>query len=267
VKGKKFASSRNGRACFQELHRHILGQGNAHALGLSIMDKINATKYDGQTKNWNFDKYVAAHVDLHNQAEHLAPYGFNLVTGHVKVNAFTRNISEKAGFGPVAMSILSDASLQDDFDRVKQLYVDYYRRHLLHATGLAGGSGLRSVSAINTGGAKENKKRKADEPFRAKIPTQAQMDSCKVKLKTYSTDEYAKLDWIAKYKLRKMRQDAKKAENHGTPRGATSTVSSVTFSETTDGNGGGTNTVVTQGSSGSNSGNPALVRPNVADRH
>jgi len=265
VKGKKFATSRNGRACFQELHRHILGQGNAHSLGLAIMDKLNATKYDGQTKNWNFDKYVAAHVDLHNQAEHLAPYGFTLVTGHVKVNAFTRNISEKAGFGPVAMSILSDASLQGDFDRVKQLYVDYYRRHLLHATGVMGGSGPRSVSSVKTGGERENKKRKSDEPFRAKVPTQAQMDGCKVKLRTYSKDEYEKLDWIAKYKLRKMRQDAKNAEN-GAARGATSTVSSVTFGEST-GEGGGSNTVVTTGSSGSNSGNPALVRPNVADRH
>lgn len=129
-----------------------------------------------------------------------------------------------------------------------------------------GGSGPRSVSSVKTGGERENKKRKSDETFRAKVPTQAQMDGCKVKLKTYSKDEYEKLDWIAKYKLRKMRQDAKNAENNGAARGATSTVSSVTFGEST-GEGGGSNMVVTTDSSGSNSGNPALVRPNVADRH
>jgi hypothetical protein len=68
VKGKKHASSRNGRACFMELHCHILGHGNTHTMGLAIMDKLNATKFDGPTKNWMFDKYVSAHVDLHNQA-------------------------------------------------------------------------------------------------------------------------------------------------------------------------------------------------------
>ena len=84
------------------------------------MDKLQATKYDGsQTKNWNFDKYVMAHVDLHNQAEHLKSYGFTSVTGYVKVNAFTRNIAEKAGFGLVAMTVLSDPTLADDFERVK----------------------------------------------------------------------------------------------------------------------------------------------------
>ena len=201
VKGKKLASSRNGRACFMELHRHILGHGNTHTMGLAIMDKLNATKFDGPTKNWTFDKYVSAHVDLHNQAEQLVSHGFEAISGHVKVNLFTRNISERAGFGPVAMSIIADSTLQGDFDRVKQLYVDYYRRHLVHATGLTGGSAQRSVSAVNTGGGdsgnRGRKKRKTDGTFGGNVPSQQQPfdlrqfelkeEERSIKLKRYSS--------------------------------------------------------------------------------
>jgi hypothetical protein len=264
VKGKKLASSRNGRACFMELHRHILGHGNTHTMGLAIMDKLNATKFDGPTKNWTFDKYVSAHVDLHNQAEQLVSHGFQAISGHVKVNLFTRNISERAGFGPVAMSIIADSTLQGDFDRVKQLYVDYYRRHLVHATGLTGGSAQRSVSAVNTGGGdsgnKGRKKRKTDGTFGGNVPSQQQLDACRVKLKNYSTDEYKKLDWISKYKLRLMRMEAAKPSGGGpTPHGSSSTVSAIT-QET---HAPDSATVATQSTTGSNSTNPALVRPNT----
>ncbi len=262
VKGKKLASSRNGRACFMELHRHILGHGNTHTMGLAIMDKLNATKFDGPTKNWTFDKYVSAHVDLHNQAEQLVSHGFEAISGHVKVNLFTRNISERAGFGPVAMSVIADSTLQGDFDRVKQLYVDYYRRHLVHATGLTGGSAQRSVSAVNTGGGdsgnKGRKKRKTDGTFGGNVPSQQQLDACKVKLKTYSADEYKKLDWVSKYKLRLLRMEAAKTSGGGsTPRGSASTVSAITQETHVP----ETATVATQPTSGSNSTNPALVRP------
>jgi hypothetical protein len=248
VKGKPFARTRNGRLCFQELHRHLLGQNNAHQLGQALVDKLQTIKYDGQTKNWNFDKYVAAHVDIHNQALHLEPYGFNTMTRYVKVNAFTRNISEKAGFGPVAMSVLADPTLQDDFDRVKQLYNNYHRRHLLHATGTTGGIGPRSVH----------------DGYRGKVPTQAQLDACKVMLRHFTSDDYNKLDWISKYKLNVMRRERDGGGKK--PRAATSTVSSLTHSEGTTDNADGGNqppTVVTHDSSGStsNSGNPALVCP------
>jgi len=266
VKGQKFAKARNGRACYLAMHRHVLGQNNVHQQGQNIIDKLYATVYNGPTKNWTFDKYVSAHIDLHNQADALKEYGFNNLTGYVKVNAFTRNISDKAGFGPVAFSVLADNTLSDDFDRVKQLYVDYYRRHLLHAGGTTASSGPRAVSALKTG-APPGKKRKPDEPFKARVPTQVQLDSCKVQLKAYSDEEYSKLDWIARYKLRKMRLDKSNSERNNSSRGAKSTVSSLTQGvASTDGAGNQPSAASTRGSSGSNSTNPALVRPNVADR-
>jgi hypothetical protein len=232
-----------------ELHRHILGQGNTHNMGLAIMDKLNATKFDGPTKNWNFDKYVSAHVDLHNQAEQLVAHGFHDITGHVKVNIFTRNISEKAGFGPVAMSIIADSTLQGDFNRVKQLYVDYYRRHLLHATGLTGGNAQRNVSAVNTGGTnggnKQHKKRKSDDSFSGRIPTQKELDACKVKLQTYSTDDYKKLDWVSKYKLHRMRNAAAGGSGRSNSRSSASAVSALTQETIPE-----STTVVTQATTG-----------------
>ena len=97
-----------GKPCLQELHWHLLEQNNAHQLGQKLMDKLHATRYDRQTKNWKFNKYVAVHVNIHNQALNLEPHGFNTMTRYVKVNAFTQNISEKARFGPVAMNVLAD---------------------------------------------------------------------------------------------------------------------------------------------------------------
>ncbi len=103
------------------------------------------------------------------------------------------------------MSIIADLTLQGDFDQVKQLYVDYYRRHLVHATGLTDGSAQHSVLAVNTGGGnggnKGRKKRKTGSTFGGNIPTKQQLDACKVKLRDYSNDEYKQLDWISRYKL------------------------------------------------------------------
>lgn len=124
------------------------------------------------------------------------------------------------------------------------------------------------MSAVKTGGSGGGKKRKSDDTFRAKVPTQAQLDACKVKIKAYSDEEYSKLDWISRFKLRKVRQEQKDSQRGGQARAAHSTVSSVTIPEGT-GDGGGrdqSSTASTRGTSGSNSSNPALVRPNVADR-
>ena len=266
VKNAPSARNQNGRLCFRELHRYILGDNNVHQLGQVLLDKLNATKYDGPTKNWTFTKYVTAHVNLHNQAFHLEKYGYQGMTGYAKVNAFTRNISERAGFGAVAMSVFADASLADDFEKVKNLYVDFHRRHLLAASGSGNTASARSVSAVKTGTG--DKKRKSTSEFRGKVPTQVQLDNCKVQNRAYSSDEYKALDWIARYKLHVMRKDS--GGNSGKrARGASSTVSSLTQTDAGDDAAGGTDaTVVTgaSGGSGSNSTNPALVRPNPADR-
>ena len=129
------------------------------------------------------------------------------------MNTFTRNIAEKASFGPVAMMVLSDPTLADDFERVKQLYVDYHQHHLLHASGMTGASGPRSVAAVKTSGTGGGKKHKLNDTFRAKVPTQAQLDACKVKIKAYTDKEYSKLDWISRYKLCKVRQEQKNTEH------------------------------------------------------
>ncbi len=98
--------------------------------------------------------------------------------------------------------------------------------------------------------------------------TQAQLDACKVTIKHYTSDEYNKLDWISKYKLNIMRREHEGGGKK--PRTNTSTVSSLTHSEGTTDNADEGNhppTVVTHdGGSTSNSGNPALVRPNP-ERH
>ena len=65
---KKLQASRNGRACFRALHTHLLGGINATHLGLQIIAQLRQLKYEGNRKNFSFDKFVAKHVDLHNQA-------------------------------------------------------------------------------------------------------------------------------------------------------------------------------------------------------
>lgn len=216
---KKLQAQRNGRACFRALHNHLLGGINSTHLGLQIIAQLRLLKYEGNCKNFPFDKFVAKHIDLHNQAEALKAHGFRELTEEMKVDIFLRGISSNAGLESVKNTVLSDESFMSDFERVKIHYVAYVRQRAAYDPPPA-----RNVSAVSSG--KGKGKSYSGGSGKAK-PTAAEIAACPIKLKHYSKEEYAKLSAIEKAKLHQLRHptDAKKASGSKRTVSAISTTS------------------------------------------
>ena len=69
IKGK------NGRQVWQILHTILLSGDRITTTGSAIVAKLQTFTYDGDKKNFNFDKYVTLHVEQHNLHADLTEYG------------------------------------------------------------------------------------------------------------------------------------------------------------------------------------------------
>jgi len=216
---KKLQASRNGRACFRALHTHLLGGINATHLGLQIIAQLRQLKYEGNRKNFSFDKFVAKHVDLHNQAEALKSHGFRELTEEMKVDIFLRGISSSAGLESCKNTVIADPTYLGDFQRVKEHYVAYVRQRAAYDP-----PPTRNVSAVSTGSRKgggSGSKKSEGKPSAADIA------ACNIKLRHYSKEEYAKLSAVERAKLHLLRTQRDTADNKPAKR----SISSVSTTE------------------------------------
>ena len=60
IKGK------NGRQVWRTLHATLLGGDRITSTWSAIVAKLQTFSYDGDQKNFNFNKYVTLHVEQHN---------------------------------------------------------------------------------------------------------------------------------------------------------------------------------------------------------
>jgi hypothetical protein len=72
---KKLSKSKNGQQVYRTLHSVLLGGQQVMSTGSVIITKLHSFRYEGDPKNFNFDKYVNLHVEQHNQHADLLEYG------------------------------------------------------------------------------------------------------------------------------------------------------------------------------------------------
>jgi hypothetical protein len=60
------AKTKNGRKVFRVLHTHLLGSQQLVKSGSTIMTRLQSLQYNGDRRNFDFNKYVALHVAGHN---------------------------------------------------------------------------------------------------------------------------------------------------------------------------------------------------------
>ncbi len=53
---KKFSKTKNGRQLYQTLHTLLLGEQHVVSTGSAIVTKLQSFRYEGDHKNFNFDK-------------------------------------------------------------------------------------------------------------------------------------------------------------------------------------------------------------------
>ncbi len=76
---KKFSKTKNGRQVYQTLHTILLDGQCVVSTKSAIVTKLQSFRYEGDRKNFNFDKYVNLHIQQHNQHADLKSTGLRLL--------------------------------------------------------------------------------------------------------------------------------------------------------------------------------------------
>jgi hypothetical protein len=176
-----FAGTEDGRSAFLALKEQYLGANNAKIMAKIISAKLDNLSYSGETKTWNFEKYVNAHVECSTILNGLRSSGHEGISEDTRVTKLVDGIQGHS-LDAVKMQIL--ASPDTTFDQAVRLYKDVLSRQKVPNRR----NGVQ-VSGVGT--------TSKDDP----------------EIRYYTQEEYRKLSPSAKRRLRDMRQ--KKGKGKG----------------------------------------------------
>ncbi len=117
---KKFIKTKNERQVSRTLHTLLLGGQQVVSTGNTIVTKLQSFRYEGDCKNFNFDKYVNLHVEQHNQPADLQEYGVAPLAENLKTLWFQEGIRDPSLYA-VKASINANHANFTDFDSVNSL--------------------------------------------------------------------------------------------------------------------------------------------------
>jgi hypothetical protein len=120
---KKFSKTKNGRQVYRTLHTLLLGGQQVVSTGNTIVTKLQSFRYEGDCKNFNFDKYLNLHVEQHNQHADLQEYRVAPLAENLKTLWFQDGIRDPS-LNAVKASINATHANFTDFDSVKDAFVE-----------------------------------------------------------------------------------------------------------------------------------------------
>ena len=203
IKGK------NGRQVWRILHNHLLGGDRITTTGSAIVTKLQTFTYDGDRKNFNFDKYVTLHVEQHNLHSDLIEYGVSALDESMKILWFQNGIRCPA-LDAVKASINANKANFTQFDAVKDAYVEFKRTmtptsdprtRQVAAVGTGRGGGGRSRQSGRGGGQKTGDPRKKGLIPQSEIDKQTHIQN-----REYPPEEYKLFTPAEKAKLWQLRK-------------------------------------------------------------
>jgi hypothetical protein len=122
-----FTKTKNGRQAFRTLHAQLLGGPKAIASGAAILGQLQALKYEGDRRNFTFDKYVQLHMQQHNLHADLADYGIASLSENLKILWFKEGITDKS-FEVVKMNVVASPERYATFQAVQEAYSTFHRQ-------------------------------------------------------------------------------------------------------------------------------------------
>ena len=135
---------KDGRQAFLNLYKHYLGQNNIDNMASSAKQKIQNLAYTGETRRFNFKKYVTAHVNQHIILTDLIEHRYAGIDEQSKVRHLLNGIKTK-DLDPVKTRILSDTTLCNDFDACMSLFKDFIKQARTQ------GAQVLNISALKSG--------------------------------------------------------------------------------------------------------------------
>ncbi len=198
VKGK------NGRQVGQILHATLLGGDRITATSSAIVTKLQSFKYEGDQKNFNYDKYMTLHVEQHNQHSDLTEYGVKHLDESLKIHWFQDGI-KCTTLDAVKAAITTNKEKYSKFDSVKDAYVDFKRTMTptLDPRTQRDGSGRSRQTGRGAG------QRTGDSRKKGLVPQNEIDKQTHITIRDYSPDEYKRLTPAEKAKLWQLRNPNK----------------------------------------------------------
>ena len=120
---RPFQRSKDGRNAFLALYAHHLGPSAVDNMS-SAAEKALKNEYKGETKKYNFDKYVRVQMDQHQILSDLTEHGYAGIDERSKVRHLMEGI-KTAALDNIKTAILSSTALRSDFTACVGLYKDF----------------------------------------------------------------------------------------------------------------------------------------------
>jgi len=119
--------NRDGRHAFFNLELHYLGVKSIVNMAATAGKRIQTNSYHGETRKWNFEKYVSMHIDQHAISNRLREHGHAGIDKQTIVRYLTAGIKTTL-LDHVKTRILSDAGLRENFTACVNLFQDFIMR-------------------------------------------------------------------------------------------------------------------------------------------
>jgi len=147
---KKFRVTQNGRQVYRTLHSHFFGKDKVDTMCNDIISSLKSKIYQGDCKNFNFDKYCLTHVAEHNHYASLVECGVNPLEESMKILYFEDGIKDPT-LDAARNAILVDRTGFQDFESVMNMYMTS-KRSQKSDPGVSQGRQLSAVTGGRGGG-------------------------------------------------------------------------------------------------------------------
>jgi hypothetical protein len=123
---KKFSKTKDRHQVYRTLPSLCLGGQRVVSTGSAIVTKLQSFKYEGDRKNFKFDKYVNHHIKQHNQHADLQEYRVAPLVENLKTLWFQDGVKDPS-LDAVKVSINANRATFTDFDSDKNAFVEFKR--------------------------------------------------------------------------------------------------------------------------------------------
>ena len=124
---KQARKAKNGRIAYRLVYAHYLGPNNVDHLAGKAENRLRSMVYCGETRKWNFERYVTEHKEQHIVLQNLEEYGYKGIDDRSKVRHLNDGIKAE-NLTVIKSTILASATLRSDFDGCVTLYKDFIQQ-------------------------------------------------------------------------------------------------------------------------------------------
>jgi hypothetical protein len=112
------------RESFSLVFDHYLGANNVGNLATAVEDRLQSTRYSGDKRNFDFEKYVRTHTEQHFVLNGLMEHGYSGIDEISKVRLLLAGITT-SNFDVVKSHVLASPALKLSFEKSVELYKDF----------------------------------------------------------------------------------------------------------------------------------------------